>query len=148
MQVLTEDAVRKRLDPDQVIAAIESAFRDRYPSTVIPARASLQMSGGIFLTMPCYDGARPALGMKLVVVQENPQRSEDRIQATYLLLDPQTGSRNQPFQAELLMMPINFRMPKQFVRQSIKIRRVEINLRKASGRNELTWHAAVLEQQL
>ena len=92
MQVLTEDAVRKRLDPDQVIAAIESAFRDRYPSTVIPARASLQMSGGIFLTMPCYDGARPALGMKLVVVQENPQRSEDRIQATYLLLDPQTGS--------------------------------------------------------
>ncbi len=91
MQVLTEDEVRKRLDPDRVIAAIESAFRDRYPSTVIPARSNLQMSGGIFLAMPCYDGAGHALGMKLVVVQENPQRSEDRIQATYLLLDPQTG---------------------------------------------------------
>jgi ornithine cyclodeaminase/alanine dehydrogenase-like protein (mu-crystallin family) len=91
MQVLTEVEVRDRLNPDRVIAAIESAFRDRYPSTVIPARSDLQMSGGVFLAMPCYDGAGHALGMKLVVVQETPQRSEDRIQATYLLLDPQTG---------------------------------------------------------
>ena len=91
MQVLTEDDVRKRLDPDRVIAAIESAFRDRYLSTVIPVRANLQMSRGLFLAMPCYDGAGHALGMKLVVVQERPQRSEDRIQATYMLLDPQTG---------------------------------------------------------
>src|ERR1700730_12954888 len=91
MQLLTEDEVRKRLDPDRVIAAIESAFRDRYPSTVIPVRANLQMSGGIFLSMPCYDSAGHALGMKLVVVQEKPRRSEDRIQATYMLLDPQTG---------------------------------------------------------
>ena len=91
MLVLTEDEVRKRLDPDRVIAAIESAFRDRYLSTVIPARHSLQMSGGIFLAMPCYDGAGHALGMKLVVVQENPRRPENRIQATYMLLDPATG---------------------------------------------------------
>jgi alanine dehydrogenase len=91
MQVLTEDEVRKRLDPDRVIAAIESAFRDRYHSMVVPARSNLQMSGGTFLAMPCYDGAGHALGMKLVVVQEKPQRSENRVQATYLLLDPQTG---------------------------------------------------------
>src|SRR5271168_2164060 len=100
MQVLTENEVRKRLDPDRVIAAIESAFRDRYPSTVIPARTSLQISGGIFLTMPCYDGAGHALGMKLLVVQETPQRSEDRIQATYMLLDPGTGR-------PLLIVPAN-----------------------------------------
>lgn len=91
MQVLTEDEVRKRLDPGRVIAAIKSAFRDRYPSTVIPARSNLQMPGALFLTMPCYDGAGHALGMKLVVVQEKPQRPKDRIQATYILLDPQTG---------------------------------------------------------
>ncbi len=101
MQVLTEDEVRKRLDPDRVIAAIESAFRDRYPSTVIPARSNLQMSGGIFLAMSCYDGAGHALGMKLVVVQQKPERSEDRIQATYLLLDPKTG---QP----LVIVPANY----------------------------------------
>jgi ornithine cyclodeaminase/alanine dehydrogenase-like protein (mu-crystallin family) len=90
-QFLSEEDVHKRLDPDRVIAAIESAFRDRYPSTVIPVRANLQMSGGIFLVMPCYDGAGHALGMKLVVVQGKPQRPEDRIQATYMLLDPLTG---------------------------------------------------------
>jgi ornithine cyclodeaminase/alanine dehydrogenase-like protein (mu-crystallin family) len=91
MQVLSEDEVRKRLDPDRVIAAIESAFRNRYPSTVVPVRSNLQMSGGVFLAMPCYDGAGHALGMKLVVVQEKPQSSDDRVQATYLLLNPQTG---------------------------------------------------------
>jgi ornithine cyclodeaminase/alanine dehydrogenase-like protein (mu-crystallin family) len=91
MQVLSEDEVRKRLDPDRVIAAIESAFRNRYPSTVVPVRSNLQMFGGVFLAMPCYDGAGHALGMKLVVVQEKPQSSDDRVQATYLLLNPQTG---------------------------------------------------------
>jgi ornithine cyclodeaminase/alanine dehydrogenase-like protein (mu-crystallin family) len=91
MQVLTEDDVRKRLHPDRVIAAIESAFRDRYLSTVIPVRPDLRMAQGIFQTMPCYDRAGNVLGLKLVVVQESPKRPEDRIQATYLLLDPQTG---------------------------------------------------------
>ena len=91
MQVLTEDDVRQRLDPDRVIAAIESAFRDRYLSTDILVRPDLQMAGGIFQTMPCYDRAGNALGMKLVVVQRNPRRSEDRIQATYMLLDPESG---------------------------------------------------------
>jgi ornithine cyclodeaminase/alanine dehydrogenase-like protein (mu-crystallin family) len=91
MLVLTEDEVCKRLDSDRVIAAIEAAFRDRYPSTVIPIRPDLEIASGIFQTMPCYDRAGNALGMKLVVIQKNPQRPEDRIQATYLLLDPETG---------------------------------------------------------
>lgn len=101
MRVWTEDKVRQRLDPDRVIAAIESAFRDRYLSSVIPARPNLQMAGGMFLVMPFYERARHALGMKLVVVQENPRRSEDRIQATYMLLDPQTG-------CPLLVVPANY----------------------------------------
>src|SRR6476661_1538551 len=91
MQVLTEDEVRQRLDPDRVISAIESAFRSRSLSTVIPVRPDLRMAEGIFQTMPCYDRAGNVLGLKLVVVQESPKRPEDRIQATYLLLDPQTG---------------------------------------------------------
>jgi alanine dehydrogenase len=49
------------------------------------------MADGVFLIMPCYDLVGHALGMKLVVVQANPVRAEDRIQATYLLLDPETG---------------------------------------------------------
>jgi len=91
MITLTEDQVRSRLDPTRVIAAIESAFRDRYPSTLIPTRTHMNLTGGIFLIMPCYDRAGHTLGMKLVVAQEKPVRPEDRIQATYMLLDYQTG---------------------------------------------------------
>ena len=34
------------------------------------------------------------------------------------------------------MMPIYFRVPEEFVRQIVEIRRVEIKLQKASGLNE------------
>jgi alanine dehydrogenase len=91
MTALTEDDIRQKLDPARVIAAIETAFRDRYPSTVIPTRTHLNLAGGILLIMPCYNVAGNALGMKLVVVQDKPARPEDRIQATYMLLDPLTG---------------------------------------------------------
>jgi alanine dehydrogenase len=101
MQILSEEEVRRRLDPDRVIAAIESAFRDRYLSTVIPVRPNIQMAGGLFFVMPCYDGVGRALGMKTVVLQEKAQRSEDRVQATYMLLDPQTGR-------PLVMMAANY----------------------------------------
>jgi len=41
--------------------------------------------------MLCHDRAANAMGMKLVVVQDKPARPEDRIQATYLLFDPDTA---------------------------------------------------------
>jgi alanine dehydrogenase len=91
MITLTEDDVRQRLDPAKVITAIESAFRDRYASTVIPNRNHFPTAQGVFLIMPCHDRTANAMGMKLVVVQEKPARPEDRIQATYLLFDPETA---------------------------------------------------------
>jgi alanine dehydrogenase len=91
MKMLTEAHVRERLDPLQVIAAVETAFRDRYPDVVIPARTHFETSDGIFLMMPCHDRRGRALGMKLVMVQSRPARAEDRVQATYLLLDPATA---------------------------------------------------------
>jgi alanine dehydrogenase len=91
MTTLTEDDVRHRLDPTQVITAIESAFRGRYPATVIPNRTHLPTTQGVFLIMPCYDRAANVMGMKLVVVQDKPTLPEDRIQATYLLFDPETA---------------------------------------------------------
>jgi ornithine cyclodeaminase/alanine dehydrogenase-like protein (mu-crystallin family) len=100
MTTLTEDDVRQRLDPAGVITAIECAFRDRYPSTVIPPRTHLDLAGGIFLIMPCYDRAGHALGMKLVVVPAHvgkaasgrpTEPSSATLQATYMLLDPATG---------------------------------------------------------
>jgi len=91
MVELSEDDVRRGLDPARLISAIEVAFRDRYSAVVIPTRTHINMADGVFLIMPCYDLVGHALGMKLVVVQANPVRAEDRIQATYLVLDPETG---------------------------------------------------------
>src|SRR5204863_9387997 len=91
MITLTEDDVRERLDPAKVITAIESAFRDRYASTVIPNRTHLPTTQGVFLIMLCHDRAANAMGMKLVVVHQQPARPDDRIQATYLLFDPDTA---------------------------------------------------------
>ncbi len=95
---LTESDVRRLLDPAQLCAAVESAFRDRYPSISLPPRTHAELEHGMFLAMSCYDRAAGTLGMKLVVVRDKAQdktrdktQDEGRVQATYLLLDPQTA---------------------------------------------------------
>src|SRR2546429_4035507 len=88
---LTEDDVRRMLDPDRLVPAIELAFRDRYPSVAIPPRVHVPLANGIFLVMPCYDRSANVLGMKLVTVRTNPAQDEDRVQAHYFLFDPRTA---------------------------------------------------------
>jgi ornithine cyclodeaminase/alanine dehydrogenase-like protein (mu-crystallin family) len=88
---LTEADVRRHLDPARVLAAIESAFRDRYPAITIPARTHVALATGTFLAMPCYDPSRHALGTKLVTVRRDPVPGEPSVQATYLLLDADTA---------------------------------------------------------
>src|SRR6476620_5929407 len=91
MITLSEDDVRQRLDPIQVITEIESTFRHRYTDIAIPSRTHLPTTQGVFLIMPCYDRVAHTLGMKLVVVRDKPAGPDDRIQATYLLFDPDTA---------------------------------------------------------
>jgi ornithine cyclodeaminase/alanine dehydrogenase-like protein (mu-crystallin family) len=109
---LTEADVRSLLDPAQLITALESGFRDRYPSISLPQRTHAELEHGIFLAMSCYDCGANALGMKLVMLRDQAQRGgerrngdslragsvdskdalmEGRVQATYLLLDPETA---------------------------------------------------------
>ncbi|HME34679.1 MAG TPA: hypothetical protein VKF84_05535 [Candidatus Sulfotelmatobacter sp.] len=120
---LSEAQVRRLLDPGQLCAALEAAFRDRYPSISLPPRTHAELAHGIFLAMACYDGAADTLGMKLTLVRDEDQvrdqnqvrdegqghaagqlsvpdgsaadhsaaLAEGRIQATYLLLDPETA---------------------------------------------------------
>ena len=97
---LTEDDVRRRLDPARVIDAIEDAFRTRFPSTLMPLRTQMNLENGTFLIMPCYDRCRPALGIKLIMV--TPSDPQEKIKATYLLLDPQTGCPRLTFPANYL----------------------------------------------
>jgi len=91
VKTLTEKEVEARLDPGRLIGAIEEAFRSRYPYALIPLRTQMRLADGIFLIMPCYDRPRRALGMKLIMVLDNPSTPELKIQAMYLLLDANTG---------------------------------------------------------
>jgi ornithine cyclodeaminase/alanine dehydrogenase-like protein (mu-crystallin family) len=91
MHVITEAEVHQLLDPVQVVAAIETAFRVRYPTTLMPTRTQMKLADGVFLIMPCYDREGRGLGMKLVKFHDAPSVSDDRIQATYILLDSATG---------------------------------------------------------
>jgi alanine dehydrogenase len=91
MHVLSEADVHHLLDPGALISAIEEGFRFRYPSTVMPTRTQMKVQDGVFLIMPCYDRGGRGLGMKLVKFNESPRLAEDRIQATYILLDIESG---------------------------------------------------------
>jgi alanine dehydrogenase len=101
LHVLTEAEVHRLLDPRTLVPAIEEAFRTRYPSTVMPVRTQMKLADGIFLIMPCYDRAGRGLGMKLVKFNENPRLAEDRIQATYILLEVESGCAK-------LVIPANY----------------------------------------
>jgi ornithine cyclodeaminase/alanine dehydrogenase-like protein (mu-crystallin family) len=61
----------------------------------------MNLAGGVFLIMPCYDRSAHALGMKLVKVNEHPQSPEGGIQATYILFDADCGTAR-------LVIPANY----------------------------------------
>ena len=81
-----------RLDPLRVMAAIETAFRDRYNAVTIPQRIHLNTKTGVILLMPCYDRERNSLGMKLVTVHDDPACAPHRVQSSYFVFDPDTSS--------------------------------------------------------
>jgi ornithine cyclodeaminase/alanine dehydrogenase len=90
MRVFTDPEIRSLLDPAEVVDAIEAAFTREYSTTaVMPARTLVQVAGrGVLLVMPCYDAAVPGLGAKLLTAFDS---AAQRLQATYVLLDPVTG---------------------------------------------------------
>ena len=102
MTTFTEADVRRLLDPAELITALETAFRDRYPHARIPARTHVQLPDGVFLVMACFDDSRGALGMKLIVVQNNLGSAAERVQATYMLLDPSAGRPSLTIEANYL----------------------------------------------
>ena len=93
MRVFTDSEIRSLLKPAEVVDAIEAAFAREYRTTVVmPVRTHVEVAGrGVLLVMPCYDGAIPGLGVKLVTFFEKAQGPE-RLQPTYVLLDPVTGN--------------------------------------------------------
>jgi ornithine cyclodeaminase/alanine dehydrogenase-like protein (mu-crystallin family) len=79
------------LGPAAAVEAIRHALRDGLDPTRDPARVAVGLTHGQFLLMPSESPA--AAGVKVVTVApENPARGLPRIQAAYLLFEPDTLS--------------------------------------------------------
>ncbi len=157
---LTEADVRRLLDPVQLVAAIEAAFRERYPSISLPPRTHVELAHGIFLAMSCYDGAANTLGMKLVLVRDRAQDRtesrghgieenavnlvEGRVQATYLLLDPETAQPRLTIAANYLT---DLRTAATSAVATKFLARTNASVLGIFGTGRLAWaHLAVLPQ--
>jgi ornithine cyclodeaminase len=94
MRVVSEEQVRKFLDPAQAIAILEAAFKRDYHATVqMPLRTHMTLaSGSILLLMPCHDAGTGAAGMKVVTVHESATAARDRVNAQFVLVDETTGA--------------------------------------------------------
>lgn len=88
MDLLTESRVADLLDPAQLVSALETAFRDRFPSIVLPERSHLKTRDGLFLTMSCYDPPSDSLGTKFISIHHD---GIPPVQATYQLFDTRTA---------------------------------------------------------
>ena len=92
MRIVSEAEVRRTLEPAKVIAAIEEAFRNHHQTAVAPTRLQQPLGkNGTLLLMPCYDSSYGASGLKIVTVAEQRPGGGDGVQATYLLLDVESG---------------------------------------------------------
>jgi ornithine cyclodeaminase/alanine dehydrogenase-like protein (mu-crystallin family) len=61
----------------------------------------MKVGDGVFLIMPCYDRDGHGLGMKMVKFNESPTVAEERVQATYILLEVESGCAK-------LVIPANY----------------------------------------
>lgn len=86
MRHFSEDEIRAAARVDDVISAIHAAFARGFATVRMPVRTVLELDNAILLTMPCYDNALPAAGVKLVSVSKKAG-----VNAVYELLDPATG---------------------------------------------------------
>jgi ornithine cyclodeaminase/alanine dehydrogenase-like protein (mu-crystallin family) len=101
MRIFTDSEIRSLLRPAEVVDAIEAAFARDYSSTlVMPVRSRVELAGrGVLLIMPCYDSAVPGLGTKLLTYLDD---AAERVQASYVLLDPANGKLRALMEANYL----------------------------------------------
>ncbi len=95
MLVLSRRDLERLLAPADVIAAVESAFRQYAggASRILPRQEMAVAPEGLLLVMPSALQESRALGAKLVTVYaRNRERGLPTLHASYLLLDIETGA--------------------------------------------------------
>lgn len=95
--LLTEQIIKQLLSIDDVIQAVESAFKEKGLSRVqMPAKLYLfyKKYDGDLRTMPSYLEKQDISAVKVVNVHPNNRKKYDlpTVMATIILVDPQTGS--------------------------------------------------------
>jgi ornithine cyclodeaminase/alanine dehydrogenase-like protein (mu-crystallin family) len=95
MLILSQDDVRRALDPAELFEAMTEGFRMlAQGQCAMPLRVAIDMRmyQGMSLFMPAYCEGLKAAGVKLVtVMNENPARNLPLIHSTYLYLSAETG---------------------------------------------------------
>src|SRR5262245_39768275 len=98
MQFFTEEQVRQLLEIDKLIAGLRATFTRDFQKTLrMPVRTRLDLGESTLLLMPCHDSVLNAAGVKIVTV--NPGTG---VNASYLLLDPESGRTLATLEANYL----------------------------------------------
>jgi ornithine cyclodeaminase/alanine dehydrogenase-like protein (mu-crystallin family) len=98
MLFFNEQQVRSAANVAQVVSALREAFAHDFRSTLhMPLRTHVDLGTSVLLLMPCHDSYRHIAGVKIVTVS---QRSG--VNATYALLDPDTGKTVAVIEADYL----------------------------------------------
>ena len=104
MRILTDEDIKKSLSWQDVLSALEKAFKqraDRAGYFKNPDRVPISVPGGTYLTMPSAD-EEGWFGVKQVsVLPDNPKKGLPSIHAWYTLFDP-TGQPVLACNASLL----------------------------------------------
>ncbi|HEY6349054.1 MAG TPA: ornithine cyclodeaminase family protein [Candidatus Angelobacter sp.] len=98
MHFFSEQQVRSYANIDEVIRAIRDAFaRDFHSTLQMPVRTSLDLGESLLLLMPCSDSLLKLAGVKLATVNR-----KTGVNATYALVDPDTGKTLAVMEANYL----------------------------------------------
>jgi alanine dehydrogenase len=91
--LLPEDDIKKLVSMDEVISAVESAFREKALGNVqMPPKVYLFYGNGDLRVMPCYIKTGEISSVKIVNSHpRNPEKGLPTVMAVIVLVDPETG---------------------------------------------------------
>jgi ornithine cyclodeaminase/alanine dehydrogenase-like protein (mu-crystallin family) len=100
LQFLSDGDAAARLDPVDLVNAIEHAFRLDRASYTMPQRMILSQGLHTVLVMPCF--AKDIFGIKIVTMTQEPGYGPKVLKANYSVYDAKTGGALLTMEADAL----------------------------------------------